>query len=64
MAGQKLRLAVVGLGRVATSHFEAIGEIGDLVELAAVMSRDEAKGRPAAAPGQSKFLAPVRTGER
>jgi predicted dehydrogenase len=49
MAGQKLRLAVVGLGRVATSHFEAIGEIGDLVELAAVMSRDEAKGRQAAA---------------
>ncbi len=45
MTGQKLRLCVVGLGRVATSHLDAIAELKEAVELAAVMSRDEAKGR-------------------
>ncbi len=48
MAGQKLRLCLVGLGRVATSHLDAIAELKELVELTAVMSRDEAKGRQAA----------------
>ncbi|MDB5084260.1 MAG: hypothetical protein JWN30_1146 [Bacilli bacterium] len=39
----KLRLAVVGLGRVANSHLPAIAEVQDQVELAALVSRDRQK---------------------
>jgi len=49
MAEEKLRLCLVGVGRVASSHLQAIGELKELVELTGIMSRDEAKGHQAAA---------------
>ncbi|MDD9268315.1 Gfo/Idh/MocA family protein [Paenibacillus sp. GCM10023248] len=39
----KLRLAVVGLGRVSKSHLPAVRELSGKVELAALVSRDAAK---------------------
>lgn len=45
---ERLQLALVGVGRVATSHFEAIAALQEQVELTAIMSRDAAKGESAA----------------
>lgn len=42
---QKLRLAVVGLGRVSKSHLPAVKELQGKIELAALVSRDEGKLR-------------------
>ncbi|BFT72937.1 Gfo/Idh/MocA family protein [Paenibacillus sp. P36] len=42
---RKLRLAVVGLGRVSKSHLPAIRELSDHIELVALVSRDEGKLR-------------------
>jgi len=44
----KLQISLVGVGRVATSHFEAIADLQDRVELAAIVSRDPTKGKVAA----------------
>jgi predicted dehydrogenase len=44
----KLQVCLVGVGRVATSHFEAIADLQERVELAAIVSRDAAKGKLAA----------------
>lgn len=44
----KLRVCVVGVGRVATSHFEALADLKERIELAAIVSRDAAKGKAAA----------------
>jgi predicted dehydrogenase len=49
MADEKLRLCVVGIGRVASSHLDATGELKGLVELTGVMSRDATRGGQAAA---------------
>ncbi|MDQ0873573.1 putative dehydrogenase [Paenibacillus sp. V4I3] len=40
---QKLRLAVVGLGRVSKSHLPAVRELTDKIELVALVTRDEGK---------------------
>ncbi|OAS17871.1 Gfo/Idh/MocA family protein [Paenibacillus oryzisoli] len=45
----KIRLGVVGLGRVSSSHLPAIKELGDKVTLQAVVSRDPDKAARAAA---------------
>ncbi|MBW7454145.1 Gfo/Idh/MocA family protein [Paenibacillus sepulcri] len=42
---QKLRLAVVGLGRVSKSHLPAVRELADIMDLAALVTRDEGKLR-------------------
>ncbi|MBD2870059.1 Gfo/Idh/MocA family protein [Paenibacillus arenilitoris] len=42
---QKLRLAVVGLGRVSKSHLPAVRELADKMELVALVTRDEGKLR-------------------
>ncbi|MBP1960900.1 Gfo/Idh/MocA family protein [Paenibacillus aceris] len=42
---RKMRLAVVGLGRVSKSHLPAIRELADQIELVALISRDEGKLR-------------------
>ncbi|MCZ8515545.1 Gfo/Idh/MocA family oxidoreductase [Paenibacillus filicis] len=42
---QKLRLAVVGLGRVSKSHLPAVRALSSAIELAALVSRDETKLR-------------------
>ncbi|NOU62472.1 hypothetical protein GC096_00235 [Paenibacillus sp. LMG 31461] len=39
----KLRLAVVGLGRVSKSHLPAVRELSDKIELTALVSRDASK---------------------
>jgi predicted dehydrogenase len=41
---KKLRLGIVGLGRVAKSHLAAIKELSDMIELVAIVSRDRLKG--------------------
>lgn len=46
---KKLKLGVVGLGRVAKSHLPAIRELAGQVELRAIVTRDEEKGRREAA---------------
>lgn len=45
---EKLRLGVVGLGRVSVSHLPAIRELQHKVELAAIVSRDAGKAAKAA----------------
>ncbi len=45
----KLKLCVVGCGRVSGSHLASLAEIPDEIELAAVVSRDADKGREFAA---------------
>ncbi|UUZ79072.1 Gfo/Idh/MocA family oxidoreductase [Paenibacillus sp. P26] len=53
---RKLRLAVVGLGRVSKSHLPALRKLSDKIELAALVTRDENK----AAAG-SRGMGEVRT---
>ena len=38
---KRVNLCLVGVGRVSTSHFEAIANLSELVNLTAVMSRNE-----------------------
>ncbi len=56
---RKLRLAVVGLGRVSKSHLPAIRKLSEAgkVELAALVSRDESKARTEAVnwPGAAVY---------
>ncbi len=44
----KLRICLVGVGRVSSSYFPAIKELDDLLELSAIVSRDKVKGEEAA----------------
>jgi len=46
--GEKLQLAVVGIGRISTAHIRGILNNEDISELAAVMSRNEEKVKQAA----------------
>ncbi len=46
--GKKLRVSLVGVGRVASSHFPAIRDLDDSVELVAVMSRNKENAEKAA----------------
>jgi predicted dehydrogenase len=41
---KKIRLGIVGLGRVSKSHLPAILELNEIVELKAIVSRDKSKG--------------------
>lgn len=48
MNNKKIRLAVVGIGRISTAHIRGILNSSNIAELTAVMSRNEERARKAA----------------
>jgi len=44
---EKLKLCLVGCGRVSHSHFEGIGELKDMIDLVSVVDMDEERAKQA-----------------